>query len=57
MSFFRVLTTRVQENKADQSDRTCIEVIDHDFAGMLENSVFSYGIWCVFGCDGQVLYG
>lgn len=34
----RVLTTKVQENKADQSGRTCIEVTDHDSAGMLQTS-------------------
>lgn len=38
----RVLTTRVQENKADQSGRTCIEGIDHDFAGMLQINSFSF---------------
>lgn len=32
----RVLTTKVQESKADQSGRTCIEVTDHDSAGMLQ---------------------
>lgn len=40
----RVLTARVQEIKADQSGRTCIEVIDHDFAGMLQINFFFFNL-------------
>ncbi|ELW67978.1 Nuclease-sensitive element-binding protein 1 [Tupaia chinensis] len=32
---WRVLTTRVQEHKADQGRRVCIRVTDYDFAGAL----------------------